>query len=712
MSQEAIANSSSCGCATQGGQESDQCVLHENDHEHDDACGCGHSHDTNEEMKTYKKVSLVIAGAFVVFALVFEHLLGNEILMMVSAAISIVAGLVIVLPSTFSSLKARSIDINVLLIVAVIGAIYVQAYEEAAAVLFLFSVGGYLEDRAIRKSNDAIKDLAKLAPDTALVIRDSSVVEVATDQVVKGETLILKPGMSAPLDGVITKGASSFNDAAITGESIPVHKGIGETVYAASIAMDGACEIQSTSTVADSTLAKIATMVEEAQKQKSSREDFVQRFAKIYTPLVIVAAILVALIPPLVSASGFVSLGDFNTWIYRACELLVISCPCAFVISTPVTMVSALTRAAKFGVLVKGGAFFEEGAQVSVVAFDKTGTLTEGKPIVTKMLTLGDIDTTHSTEALAGDEEPGLVSSTSSQALLGNSEAERSLLGIAAALEAHSTHPLGSAVLKFAEDKGIALSGSVDMIKETAGKGVSGTIDGVEYAIGSQSFIEGDLGISEGFERINQGEGNEAATALYVAERSGTPRLLGVFFVADAIRESSSSALKVLRKVRKHLKTVMLTGDNEKVAKAVAYELGVDEVHAGLLPQDKTSEIKQLQLRDGSVAFVGDGINDTPSLATANVGIAMGGAGSSAALSSADVVLMADDLSALPKFLSLSTKTINVLKQNIVLAIGLKVFVALLVVFGVAQMWMAVLADTGVSLLVIINGMRLLRMRL
>lgn len=664
-----------CGCSSTEQEEVDSCEIG-HDHE-EDGCGCGHDHD--KEMSKTTKASLIVAGVFVLLGLAAEHLFNNELLMIIFAGIAIVAGLVIVLPETIESIKAKSIDINILLIVAIIGAIYVAAYLEAAAVLFLFSVGEWLEGRAMRKSNDAIKDLAELAPDTALLVQEGGTVEVSTDQVEKGQTLALKPGMRVPLDGVITKGSSSFNDAAITGESIPVYKELGDAIYAASIALDGACEFEAQSTVKDSTLAKIAEMVQDAQKQKSERENFVQRFAKIYTPLVIVAAFLVALVPSGITALGIANLGDFDTWIYRACELLVISCPCAFVISTPVTVVSALTRSARLGVLVKGGAYFEEGKRIQAIAFDKTGTLTEGRPAVVKTL-LGEGD-------------------------------EKTLTHIAATLETQSTHPLGAAVLDFAEQKNIAYTSSVDGLTEIAGKGIAATVEGVRYAIGSKAFIVEDLGLATACAQVAYQVEREVGTALYVAAPE-EGKVLGAFIVRDAVRATTKPALSALKKVRQGLRTVMLTGDNERIAAAVATEVGVDEVHAGLLPQDKTTELNALREAYGPVAFVGDGINDAPSLAAANVGIAMGGAGSAAALSSADVVLMADDLSALPKFFSLSEKTVAILKQNVVLAIGLKVFVALLVVFGFAQMWMAVLADTGVSLLVILNGMRLMRTKI
>lgn len=669
------ASGSSCSCGSSHADAADH------DHEHDDGCGCGHDHEA--PIKPYEKVSLILAGIFLAIALIGEHLLGNDIMRIGASFLSIAAGLVIVLPETIESLKARSIDINVLLIVAIIGAVYVKAYEEAAAVLFLFSIGEYLEGRAMRKSNDAIKDLAKLAPDTALVVREGKTVEIATDQVTFGETVVLKPGMSVPLDGVITKGASSFNDAAITGESVPVYKSTGDKVFAASIAVDGACEFETTSTVADSTLAKISELVAQAQQQKSERESFVQRFAKIYTPLVIVFAFLVAIVPSVITASGIANLGDLDTWIYRACELLVISCPCAFVISTPVTVVSALTRAAKLGVLVKGGLYFEEAAKAKVIAFDKTGTLTEGKPAVTDIV-MHDVS---------------------------KATPEGTLVAIAAALEQHSTHPLALAVTTQAKRNKLDSLLPAEDITETAGKGVTGVVEGKRYAIGSKDYIATATELESDLDALEAKVADRVGTTLFVAELGEAPAILGVFVVADRVRDDSRQTVAALKGTRQRLTTVMLTGDNRRTAESVAEAIGVDEVHAALLPQQKTEELSRLAEKHGVTAFVGDGINDAPSIAAANVGIAMGGAGSDAALSSADVVLMADDISALPKFFSLAERTVAVLQQNVVLAIGLKVLVALLVVVGVAQMWMAVLADTGVSLLVILNGMRLMRMR-
>ncbi|MEG0217854.1 MAG: HAD-IC family P-type ATPase, partial [Raoultibacter sp.] len=528
--------SPACGCVTVDGHASaaaPTCAQ-------GDGCGCGHDHE--EGMKPHEKWCLLAAGVLIAASLVFDHLLGNGFAALLLSFAAIVAGLVIVLPETLESLKAKSIDINVLLIVAIIGAVYVQAYEEAAAVLFLFSVGEYLEGRALRKSSDAISDLAKLAPATALVVRAGQTLEVATDEVALGETIALRPGTAAPLDGIITKGASAFNDAAITGESAPVRKTVGDKVFAASLALDGACQLKTTSTVADSTLAKIADLVQDAQKQKSQRESFVQRFAKVYTPIVIACAVLIAFVPPALGALGIINLGSLDTWIYRACELLVISCPCAFVISTPVTVVSALTRAAKMGVLVKGGAFFEEAARVSVVAFDKTGTLTQGTPTVCAVAlapTAGDAGSDAETDGESDGETDG----------------ER-VLRIAAALEAHSTHPLAQAVVAYAHSQSpaptaarpaatapapatpAALEQATD-VREQAGRGLVGTVAGVRYAIGSAAFVAQQVGDAAAVERLTALVAQQVGTTIYLARLGAAAAPLAVFVVADALRAAA-----------------------------------------------------------------------------------------------------------------------------------------------------------------------------
>ncbi len=658
--------------------------IHPHDHGHDecgdDCCCCGHDHD--HSFSRAHKMALGICAISVVLMLGFEWLTHQELIASVLGVVAVIAGLIIVFPETLHSVKNRSIDINVLMLVAIVGAIYVGALEEAAMVLLLYIIGEYLEGRATRKSGDAISELAMLAPTHAQVVRDDEVCNVATDEIKLGETIRLLPGMASPLDGVISVGSSYVNDAAVTGESVAIHKGVGDVVYAASIIVDGACDVVTTSTVENSTLAKITEMVREARSNKSATETFVTRFARVYTPIVIFLALAVACIPSALTALGVANLGTFDQWVYSACTLLVISCPCAFVISAPATVVSALARAAQIGVLVKGGTFFEEAARVEAVAFDKTGTLTKGNPSVVGVMGVADVDT-------------------------------EDMIRIAGSLEALSTHPLACAIVQFAGDSAL----DVTDFCEQAGKGVSGYIDGACYVVGSRDFVADKLATvakdtAGSLADVDVWAKTCTASIVVVARLGEQPCVLGALAVADSLRENAQAVVKALQKIHPAKRVVMLTGDNNHVAQAIASEVGVDEVYAGLLPQDKTTKVQELESVHGKVAFVGDGINDAPSLARAHVGIAMGGASNDAVLHSADVVLMADDLHALPQFFELSRKMVAILRQNIFFAVSVKVFTMILAILQLIPMWVAVFADSGLTVLVVMNGMRLLRTRL
>ena len=672
-------------CVTEAVEMTDECCSDHHHHHHhhhngdeDDGCSCCAHVEHSSTYEKFKNVALGICGGTLGAMLIAEFFIHNETIALILGALSIVAGLYIVLPGTWASLKSRSIDINVLMIVAVIGATYVGALEEAAMVLFLFIVGEYLEGRATRKSGDAIQELAKLAPTQAQVIRNGRLMTVETDEIALGETVRIMPGVAAPLDGIITSGTSLFNDAAVTGESAPVRKIVGDTVYAAGIAVDGVCEIRTTSTVENSTLAKIAEMVRDARSRKSATETFVTRFARIYTPIVIVLACLVAFVPPILTFLGVAQLGDLQQWMYTACTLLVISCPCAFVISTPATVVSALARAARLGVLVKGGNFFESAAQVRAVAFDKTGTLTEGEPRVITVRPATDEIT------------------------------EGEIVCVAAALEFSSTHPLARAVIRYAD---IAQPASVTDFAEIAGSGVRGVIDGEEYVVGSLAFVKDSLDIHASDEFTSWM--TETKTSVVCVARLGeNPQFMGALEIADALRSDAQTTVAALQHGHPAKHVVMLTGDNAQVAGAVASAAGVDEFKASLLPQDKTAALAEISAQYGKVAFAGDGINDAPSVAAADVGIAMGGAGNDAVLSSADVVLMADDLRALPAFFDLSRKTVNIIRQNVTFALSIKVITMILAVMQLIPMWIAVFADSGLTVLVVANGMRLLHMKL
>jgi len=570
--------------------------------------------------------------------------------------------------------RNRVLDMNVLMSVAVIGALALGEHREAATVVFLFAIGGALESRALARTRRSIRELVSLTPEVAVLLSPDGPVQVRLDELVPGQVVLVKPGERLPVDGEVTAGSSAVNEAPITGESLPVHKESGAHVWAGSLNGSGALEVRVTSSGEDSTLARIVRLVEDAQAEKAPIEGLVDRFTRWYTPAVVGLAAALAVVPPIVI---WLATGVFapQEWIYRALVLLVVSCPCALVISTPVAVVSAITRAARDGVLVKGGAFIEMAAKVRVVAFDKTGTLTIGRPEVVSVL-----------------PRPG--------------QSAEELLEIAAALEARSTHPLAAAVLAAASDAPLA---ALDEFEEIPGHGVSGTLDGNRYVVGSPAFVR-DSGVDiRPFEFQIEELELEGRSVIAVASRDSSAAL-GVLGVADVVRDGASGVMSALRAGGiEH--TVMLTGDNARVGEAVAAQSGVDEVRARLLPQDKSEAVSQLSAKYGALAMVGDGINDAPALAVADIGIAMGAAGSDTALETADVALMSDHLEALPGFFDLGKRTVANIQQNVWFSIVVKFAVLGLAMAGKASLWLAVFADTGVALLVILNGLRLLRPR-
>lgn len=569
------------------------------------------------------------------------------------------------------SIRSKVLDMNVLMSVAVLGALALGDHREAATVIFLFAIGGALESRSLARTRDSVRRLVVLAPPTALVVRGGTAEEVSLDRIHKGDRVLVRPGSRVPVDGVVASGSSAVDEAPITGESIPVGKTVGARVFAGSLNGSGALEVTVTGSGEESTLAHIVRLVEDAQARKAPIEGMVERFTRWYTPAVVGLAAALAVVPPLLIALAG---GDpaFADWFYRALVLLVVSCPCALVISTPVAMVSAIARAARDGVLVKGGAHLEAAARIRVVAFDKTGTLTGGTPRVVAIEPIGD---TSAEEAL----------------------------GLAAALEANSAHPLARA-LSEASGGGTR---SVEGFSEQPGRGVAGRIDGIEYVLGSPAYVA-DSGVDiTGTGPLVEAHESAGSTCVVLA-RLAPGAVLGVVAVADVVREGAAEAIRALRASRvEHV--AMLTGDNERVAHAVADPLRIDTVLAGLLPQDKSSAVSDLASRFGALAMVGDGINDAPALAEASIGIAMGAAGSDTALETADVALMSDDLLAVARFLDLGRRTVANIAQNVWFSVTVKFAVLVLAVFGLAPLWLAVFADTGVALLVILNGLRLLR---
>ena len=621
-----------------------------------------------------------ISGAALAIGLILDLLVKKAEWAIPLYVLAAVAGLVFIAPMAVASLRRRSADMNVLMGVAVIGGLIMgflgdaEVFRDAAIVIFLDQVGEWLEGWSMRKTSGSIRELMDLTPDMAHVIDEHGhTSDLDVEEVEEGWLIRILPGERVPLDGTIVRGSSSFNEAPVTGESMPQDKGVGENVYAGALNTSTAVDIEVTADEDCTTLARIISMVQGAQAEKAPYESFVDRFAAAYTPIVICGALVVGIIVPLLLSLIWGFTGTiWHDWVYRALSLLVVACPCALVISTPVTFVSALTRAAKNGVLVKGGAYFDIATKVTTVAFDTAGTLTTGSPEVTDVVCF-------------------------------NGATERDVLQIAATLEQASTHPLGRAVVDRAHELGLGL-GAPSEIEEIASNGMRATVQGVEYLVGKLSFVASSARVGKPVAAAVERLGRKGATALVVC---GGGSVAGVIGVADTIRPAAVEALDALLDAGVST-TLMLTGDNPHAAAQIASEAGVSEYAAELLPDDKVTRVHVLQQGGHVVAMVGDGINDAPALAAANLGITMGAAASDTALEVADVALLSDDLGQLPGFFELALKTMNVVRENIGFAIGIKALVFVLVVLGVAGMGAAVFADTGVALLVILNGMRLM----
>jgi Cd2+/Zn2+-exporting ATPase len=580
---------------------------------------------------------------------------------------SIAAGIVAVGRRAWNSLRARVLDINVLMIIAVAGAIILRQYSEAAAVMFLFAVAQALEARTLERARHAISALMDLTPADALLRDSSGERRVGVDTITPGAIIVIKPGEKIPLDGAVIAGHSEVNQSPVTGESLPIDKAPGDDVFAGTINGRGALEVRVTRLRRDTTLARIIHLVERAQSQRAPAQAVVERFARVYTPSVIAMAAGIAVVPPLLFHVSW------HDWVYRALVLLVVSCPCALVISTPVSIVAALAAAARKGVLIKGGMHLERTSRVRCVAFDKTGTLTHGAPQVVAVVALNGAD-------------------------------EASVVGLAASVERRSTHPIAKAILHYAADTRVAAV-PADGVTALAGRGAEGRLDGHRVLIGNHRLFEERRLCSP---EIHAHLGEMAAAGRTPVLVAQDERPIGIIAVADRPRVTAKAAVDRLRE-QGVTRIVMLTGDSEGTARMIAGELGLDEFHAELLPQDKVAAVEELRRTHGSVAMVGDGVNDAPALATADVGIAMGAAGSDAALETADIALMADDLLKLPYAFRLSRATVRNIKANLAISVVLKAAFVVAAVAGVATLWMAVLADTGASVIVIANALRLLR---
>jgi Cd2+/Zn2+-exporting ATPase len=576
-----------------------------------------------------------------------------------------------VVPKAWLAVRRLTADINMLMCIAAVGAVVIGQWFEAAVVTFLFSVSLLLEHWSLGRARRAIASLLDLAPPTARRKESDTgaIEERPLGQIVPGDTIVIRPGERIGLDGIITAGQTSVDQSPITGESLPLAKQEGELVYAGSLNVDGVIELQVTHAANDTTLARIVHMVQEARARRAPTEQWVEQFARYYTPAMILLAIGVAVVPPLVSELAW------PLAIYNALVLLVIACPCALVISTPVSIVSALTTAARHGVLIKGGRYLEAAAHLKAIAIDKTGTLTEGRPEVRKVVPL-------------------------------NEHSRNELLERAAAMESGSTHPIAQAILRCASDENVAV-GSVEGYRALAGRGAEAMINGKTFWIGSQRFMNEKTPDAD--EAVEQSDSIEQSGHSVVAIGTAD-HVCGLIGVADVVREESRTAIRRLRSMGiEHV--VMLTGDNPATAGAVAGAVGIDEFFAAILPDEKVRHVERLRERYGVVAMIGDGVNDAPAMAASSLGIAMGAIGTDGAIEAADIALMSDQLLRVPWLIQLSRRTLRVIKQNIAIALGLKLVFIALTIASAASLWMAIAADMGASLLVVMNGLRLLRSR-
>ncbi|KKB44121.1 heavy metal translocating P-type ATPase [Bacillus thermotolerans] len=626
-----------------------------------------------EKEPFYKKHStLLYASLLIVFGYISQFVNGEEnIITSLLFAAAIVIGGYSLFKVGFQNLLHFEFDMKTLMTVAIIGAAIIGEWAEGAIVVILFAISEALERFSMDRARQSIRSLMDIAPKEALVRRNGQEMMIHVDDIAVGDIMIVKPGQKLAMDGVVVNGYSAVNQATITGESVPVEKTVDDEVFAGTLNEEGILEVKVTKLVEDTTISKIIHLVEEAQGERAPSQAFVDKFAKYYTPIIMIIAGLVAVVPPLLFG------GSWGTWVYQGLAVLVVGCPCALVISTPISIVSAIGNAAKKGVLIKGGIYLEEMGALKAIAFDKTGTLTKGVPVVTDFK------------------------------MLNNQVNAEDMLSIITALEYRSGHPLASAIMKKADEENISYTHViVDDFSSITGKGIKGTINGTTYYIGNPKLFENlSVDFNNEQDQLVTALQNQGKTAMVV----GTEKeILAVIAVADEVRESSKEVIQKLHQLGIK-KTIMLTGDNKGTADAIGGHVGVTDIQAELLPQDKLEFIKQLRSKYGNVAMVGDGVNDAPALAASTVGIAMGGAGTDTALETADVALMGDDLRKLPFSVKLSRKALTIIKQNITFALAIKFIALLLVIPGWLTLWIAILSDMGATLLVALNGLRLMR---
>lgn len=622
----------------------------------------------------YQKYStLLYSGLFLVFGYLSLFVNGekNLITTLLFAAAIVIGGHQLFRVG-LQNLIQLDFDMRTLMTVALIGAAIIGEWAEGAVVVILFALSEALERYSMERARRSIRSLMELAPKEAVIRRRNQTMTIPVDQIAIGDTMIVKPGEKIAMDGIVIRGKSSVNQATITGESLPVEKTIDDEVFAGTLNEEGLLEVKVTKLAEDTTISKIIHLVEEAQGERAPAQAFIDKFAKYYTPIIMLIAAMVAILPPLFD-------GDWTKWVYQGLSVLVVGCPCALVISTPVSIVSAIGNAAKHGVLIKGGIYLEEMGRLQAIAFDKTGTLTKGSPAVTDLR------------------------------VWDTKKSEKEILSLLAALESGSSHPLASAIIKKAEQENLSYTDhTVKDFRSLTGKGIRGTIDGVNYYLGSPKLGK-ELSISFDQEQSKQIKElqSEGKTVLIL---STDQRLLAIIAVSDQVRETSKKVVEKLYQLGIR-KTMLLTGDNRETAEAIGKLVDISEIESELMPEEKLKAIKQLRSQHNHVAMVGDGVNDAPALAAANVGVAMGSAGTDTALETADVALMGDDLNKLPFTIQLSRKTLIIIKQNIFFAIAIKLIALLLVVPGWLTLWIAIASDLGATLLVTLNGFRLMGFR-
>ncbi len=644
---------------------------HDQQSEQRPSCGCEHGHDDSPLPQS----ALVIAsGILTGLGLVLDWMnIGPAWLGTVIFALATLAGGLLVFPAAWKALLKRRLDMNVLMTVAVGGAWIIGEYAEAAAVVFLFALSELLESWAATRARRAVQALLELSPPTAIVIEaDGTEREIAVAEVAIGTEIRVRSGSRVPLDGEVVSGNSSVDQAPITGESVPVDKAPGDPVFAGTVNQEGSLTVRVTKAAGDSTLARIIQLVGEAEEQKPPTQRWVDRFAAIYTPAVFIAAILVAIIPPLLMGQAW------NPWVYRALVLLVIACPCALVIATPVSIVSGLTALARRGVLVKGGVYLEAVGKLRALAVDKTGTITQGKPQVTGITTVGELS-------------------------------EEEILRFAASINSHSEHPLAVAIVDAAHARNLNFEPAENYLSVT-GQGARANIGGHPHFIGNHRMAHETGVCTPEIEAILAGieaKGQSLAILGHAPHEGCAGKILGIIAIADTLRPEVTEALRQIHAAGIG-KVIMLSGDNQRTASAIAKQAGIDEAIGDLMPDQKVEYIRKLVSEYTHVGMIGDGVNDAPALAIASVGFAMGAIGSDTAIETADIALMKDDLTKVAETVILGRRTLRIIRFNVTFALAIKAVFLILAFLGIAGLWLAILADTGATLLVIMNSLRLL----